>query len=107
MSRICSRVIFSLVAMATGPVFGQITGGSFVGIVTDPSGLVLVDAQMEAANVGANAVSKTVTNQEGYYEFPFLPTGNYILSAQHPGSRRATTKEIELHAGTKPRIDFR
>jgi outer membrane receptor protein involved in Fe transport len=106
-----SRIQLSLPALvfclAAAPSFGQITGGSFVGIVTDPSGSILVGAQVEATNVGTNVVGKTVTNAEGYYEFPLLPTGNYILSVQQSGFRRVVTGEIELHAGTKPRIDFK
>src|SRR5207249_8617802 len=106
MSRVPLMMV-CLILVTAGSVPGQITGGSFVGIVTDPSGLVLVDAQVEAMNVGTNVVSKTVTNAEGYYEFPLLPPGNYILSVQRQGFRRASTAEIELHAGTKPRINFR
>jgi hypothetical protein len=107
MSRKPLRAIAFLMFAACGLVLGQITGGSIVGIVTDPSGLVLADAQVEARNVGTNVISRTVTNGEGYYEFPLLPTGNYVLSVQQPGFRRASTAEIEVHAGTKPRIDFR
>src|SRR5713101_5662851 len=107
MSRVQLYTVACLILATAGYVPGQITGGSFVGIVTDPSGLVLVDAHVEAMNVGTNVISKTVTNAEGYYEFPLLPTGNYVLSVQQQGFRRAATAPIELHAGTKPRINFR
>jgi hypothetical protein len=92
---------------APGQLAAQITGGSFVGIVTDPSGSVLANADVTAANVATNVVEKTVTNGEGYYEFPLLPVGRYVISVQAQGFQRATTGEIEVHAGTKPRIDFK
>src|SRR3954453_6850618 len=107
MSRKPLRAIAFLMFAACGVALGQITGGSIVGIVTDPSGLVLADAQVEARNVETNVIGKTVTNGEGYYEFPLLPTGKYVLSVQQAGFRRASTAEIDVHAGTKPRIDFR
>ena len=93
--------------LATGQLPAQITGGSVVGIVTYPSGSVLPNAQVEATNLGTNVVSRTVTNAEGYYEFPLLPVARYVLNVQVQGFQRATTAEIELHAGTKPRIDFK
>ena len=65
MSKAQLWTIVCLIFVTVGSVLGQITGGSFVGIVTDPSGLVLVNAQVEAMNVGTNVVSKTVTNAEG------------------------------------------
>src|SRR5437868_2057517 len=86
---------------------GQITGGSILGIVTDPSGLVVVSAQVAATNVDTNVTSKTRTSTEGYFEFPLLPPGRYVLVVEAPGFQRATTGEIELHAGTRPRIDFK
>src|SRR5512132_1474844 len=104
-AQVCVLAFFAV--FAAGPASGQVTGGSFVGIVTDPTGLVLTNAQVEALNVETNAASKTLTNTEGYYEFPLLPSGKYVLSVQHPGFRRASTANIELHAGTKPRLDFR
>src|SRR5260370_36306155 len=106
MSRVHVRVAAFLVLISAGSLFGQITGGSFSGFVTDPSGLALANAQVEATNAGTNVVNKTVTNTEGYYEFSLLPTGIYVLSVQQTGFRRSSTAQIELHAGTKPRINF-
>jgi hypothetical protein len=87
-------------------VLGQITGGSIVGVVTDPSGAVLVGAKVQARNIGTNVATSTVTNETGLYEFPLLLPGSYVFSVEQPGFQRATTGTIILHAGRKPRIDF-
>jgi hypothetical protein len=92
--------------MLCGQSSGQIVGGSIVGIVTDPTGAVVAGAEVEATHVATNVISSTTTNQEGYYEFPNLPSGSYVLGFQMEGFQRATTGEIELHAGTRPRVDI-
>jgi hypothetical protein len=54
-----------IAACVLGPLAAQITGGSFVGVVTDPSGSVLANAEVEAVNVGTSVASKTLTTPEG------------------------------------------
>jgi len=101
--RICS----TLAMLATSHLlFAQITGGSFVGNVTDPSGASIVNAAVQVRNVETNVTNKTVTNQAGEYEFPLLPAGRYVLSVEAAGFRPASTNEVVLHAGTQPRVDF-
>ena len=58
---VAMAIVFAL--LSASAVLAQ--NAQLGGIVTDPSGLVLVDAQVEAMNVGTNVVSKTVTNAEG------------------------------------------
>ena len=98
--------VLLLLLFATSSLLGQLGGGSIVGVVTDSSGSVVIGAKVAATNVGTNERKETVTNPEGYYEFPLLPAGKYVLSAEQTGFQRATTVEITLHAGTKPKIDF-
>lgn len=98
--------VLLLIVCFTGRSTAQIGGGSFVGVVTDPSGAVISGALVKATNVGTNQVSESTTNQLGYYEFTLLPAGRYVLSAEQQGFQKATTAELKLHSGTKPRIDF-
>src|SRR5437879_5428318 len=58
----------------------QIGGGSIVGVVTDPMGLAIAGAKVEATNVETGETTGVTTNAEGYYEFPLLRFGRYILS---------------------------
>lgn len=87
--------------------WAQIGGGSIVGVVTDPSGSLIVGAKVEATNQGTNEKRETQTNAQGYYEFPLLPAGRYVLTAEQSGFQKATTAEIALNSGTRPRIDIR
>jgi hypothetical protein len=105
MSRIRIFVIAGLLAALSGSAYGQITGGSFTGLVVDPSGAVVADAIVEARNVATNVTSQTVTTEAGYYEFPLLPAGRYVISVQKTGFQRSVTSELGLNSGTRPRID--
>src|SRR4026207_795044 len=84
----------------------QVSAGSIVGFVTDPTGAVIPDAKVTATNVGTNRADDKVTDAQGHYEFPFLPAGRYKMSVEKQGFQRATSAEITLHAGTRPRLDF-
>ncbi len=88
-------------------VNAQIGGGSIVGSVTDPSGAFVAGAKVTATNTATNEPHDTVSNEEGYFEFPLLPAGNYRLSVQKTGFRQATTAAFDLNTGTRPRFDLK
>ena len=86
--------------------FGQVAGGAIVGVVTDPTSSVIVGVKVKAKSFETSQTSEASTNEQGYYEFPYLPASRYVLSAELQGFQRATTAEMVLHAGTKPRVDL-
>ena len=87
--------------------WAQLGGGSIVGSVLDSSSAVIGGANVTATNVATNVVSTTVTNDTGYFEFPLLPAGRYVLEAEFPGFERAKTAEFSLNSGTRPRFDLK
>ena len=87
--------------------WAQLGGGSIVGSVLDSSGAAIVGAKVTATNVATNGVSRTVTSDSGYFEFPLLPAGRYVLEAENPGFDRSKTAEFSLNAGTQPRFDLK
>jgi len=107
MSRIhVFATVSMLLLLLSGATHAQITGGSFTGLVTDPSGGVVPDAAVEARNVATNVTNNTVTTESGYYEFPLLPAGRYVISVRKNGFQKAITAGLVLNSGTRPRIDF-
>jgi hypothetical protein len=96
----------AIVLLLVNQSLGQIGGGSIVGSVLDSSGAAIVGAKVTATNVATNEVSTTVTNATGYYEFPILPAGRYVLEAENPGFEKAKTAEFSLNSGTRPRFDL-
>src|SRR5271165_6491888 len=88
------------------PVFGQVDQGSLVGRITDQSGAIVAGAVVRATNIRTGAIAETTSSDNGYYEFPLLTVGRYVVSVEKGGFRKAASEEIELHAGTQPRIDI-
>ena len=97
---------FLLTVLAPVPAYSQAGGGSIVGNVLDPSGGSLADATVRARQTRTNVVNETRTNSEGYYEFPLLPAGRYVLEVEKSGFQRARSAEFDLNTGTRPRLDF-
>ena len=87
--------------------WAQIGGGSIVGSVLDDSGAAVAGASVTATNVATNEAQQTVTNDTGYFEFPILPAGRYVLEAEKQGFARERTAEFSLNSGTRPRFDLK
>lgn len=55
------------------------------GTVTDPSGRPLGDAAVRLASTNGEPVFDTKSDQNGYFQFPEVPAGDYLLSVRSPG----------------------
>jgi hypothetical protein len=93
-------------ALLAVTAYGQIGGGSIVGVVKDPSGAAVAGVKVHAHNQNTNEARQAVTNGEGYYEFPVLPAGSYRLEAEATGFDRMRGEAFDLATGTRPRIDL-
>ena len=101
---VCAVAIWLLLAVE---LWAQIGGGSIVGTILDDSGAAVAGASVTATNVATNEVQQTVTNDTGYFEFPILPAGRYVLEAEKQGFARERTAEFSLNSGTRPRFDLK
>ena len=95
-----------LALLLASALIAQIGGGSVVGNVTDPSGAALPGANITITNTETNIKNTTTTNVSGYYEFPLLPAGRYVLEAEASGFSRTRIDEFTLNTGTRPRFDI-
>jgi len=74
------------------------------GLVKDSTGAVLVNAEVSFRNEGTGVETKTVSNSEGLYVSPPLPTGDYELLAKAPGLQ-ALIQHIRLEVAQRKEID--
>ncbi|WP_263352972.1 TonB-dependent receptor [Acidicapsa acidisoli] len=86
-----------LLLVLTGTSFGQTPGtGAISGVVYDPSGRVIADAEVLAVN-DATHLSRTVrTTSEGLFRLPLLPPGTYTATVKAPGFAEKTSRLIEV-----------
>ena len=76
--------------------FGQAGLATVRGKVTDPGGLVVVGASVEASNLGTSVTYPAATNDAGFYSLSSLPPGRYSLTVQKAGSG-IVKPEFDLH----------
>src|SRR5580704_3515389 len=63
----------------------QTTSASVYGRVTDQSGAILVDAEVEIKNTETSISITVKTNQDGLYTIPSLNPGHYLMNVRRAG----------------------
>lgn len=59
---------------------GQTVTGSIAGLVTDPSGAVVLGAKVVCENTATGVKTSVQTNSDGVYTLRFLPIGTYTVT---------------------------
>src|ERR1700735_3901847 len=73
-----------LLAFSVG-LYSQAGVASLSGLLTDPSGAIVVGAQVTATNQATQVSRTTVTDHSGYYTFVGMPVGVYDISVNQSG----------------------
>src|SRR5919112_1253109 len=87
----------------TGSAMAQETTGAIEGVVRDSAGLVLPGATVQLT--GPIGTVTSVSDAEGVYRFPRLPSGRYTIKASLDGFSPAD-RAIEVSVGQTTRIEF-
>lgn len=103
MNIVRSLTLGALLALA---LLGQDTRGLISGRVTDASAAPILGATVAVANAATGFSQRTLTNQEGAFAMPFLPTGTYEVTVEAAGFKRAARRNVELRVGDKINLDF-
>src|SRR5688572_6026303 len=100
--------VLAVVCLATAwTAYAQTITGAFTGTLTDPSGAVLPNAKITATNTATNVSFDGVTNTSGVYNLLFLPVGEYNLSAELTGFKKAQLGPFRLEVNQIARIDVK
>jgi hypothetical protein len=100
------RTLVLCLTLVPAVVFGQAGTGTITGVVTDPAGAVVVNANIEIRNTETNAPYPTVTTGTGAYTVPNLPPGPYSVSVTAPGFKRLSRTGLTVAAGQTIPIDL-
>ena len=87
--------------------FGQGERATVTGLVTDPSGSILVGADLTIRNLATNVTTRTKSNAAGIYYLPALPPGKYELRAEQPGFRPSVVANLPLGVGLSATVDIK
>ncbi|HMF75921.1 MAG TPA: TonB-dependent receptor [Bryobacteraceae bacterium] len=102
---ICILGLF--LALCTREVAAQDATGKITGLVTDPSGGVVPNANITITNSETNTSQKTATNSDGIYQVLQLPIGLYRVAVEAPGFQSVVTQSrTPLEINQTLRIDI-
>ncbi len=96
-----------LLILAGRPVNAQMTHGTILGNVTDPSNAAVPGATVTATNVETGFVRTVTTNEIGDFEMINMPIGRYQVKAEATGFKSAASGPFTLVVDQKLRSDFK
>lgn len=102
--RIIATLVFLYVVLAL-QITAQVNTASLTGQVTDTRGAVIANASVTVKNKATAAEKTTTTDSNGYYTFASLPVGEYSVTVELQGFKRAVHESINLEIGQKARLD--
>jgi hypothetical protein len=86
-----------MVIIHPAPIMAQTEVASISGRVTDQSGATVPGVEVEIKNADTNASQVTKTNEEGFYAFPSLKPGNYVMNVRKAQFRTISLNGIVLN----------
>jgi len=104
---------FSLVAVCMAllflalPAFSQGDRGAITGLITDAGGAVVPSVEVIATDLQTNTIYKAVTTSEGVYRIPYLPPGNYRVTAGMKGFKTAVVQPVVVATASVVTADLR
>ncbi|MBY0373504.1 MAG: carboxypeptidase-like regulatory domain-containing protein, partial [Bryobacteraceae bacterium] len=85
--------------LALGSGWAQSSDASIAGSVTDGSGAAVAKARVTLENLRTGVKSSAVANEAGLFNFPAVSPGDYQLSAEADGFKRAVINKIPAEVG--------
>ncbi len=98
--------MFLLAFYSSSALFAQTSRGTISGIVTDPTGAVVSDAEATLRNLDTNVPRTTRTNGSGLYRFDAVDPGNYQVSVSGAGFDISKTDSFVVAAGQVASVDI-
>jgi hypothetical protein len=84
---------------------GQTVTGSITGLVSDPSGAVVVGARVVAENTATGVKTSVQTNSAGVYTLRFLPIGTYTVTIAAKGFATEKVEAFPLEINQTAKVD--
>src|SRR6266850_5670047 len=91
----CLALTITLTVLLT-PGWSQSTTGSLTAVATDPTGAVIVGANVTVRHVETNIARTAPTNSDGRAYFPALAIGGYEVTFQKTGFAKVARSGINV-----------
>jgi Carboxypeptidase regulatory-like domain len=98
--------IASMALVFGGVLNGQVSRGTILGTVVDPTGNRVPKARVMVRQAGTNFDRTTSTDELGDYELVGLAVGQYTIDVEAAGFNRESRTNIDLSVQSRLRLDF-
>jgi outer membrane receptor protein involved in Fe transport len=108
----CVRLLACCVLMSAGLLlrpamcFAQSDAASLAGVISDPKGALVPEAEVTATRTETNTATTTKTNGSGVFAFPSLQPGHYRVQVRATGFKEIVLKDVEVHVQDKLERNF-
>jgi Carboxypeptidase regulatory-like domain len=105
--RVCFVILVaSLLVAGNVRLIAQGTTGTILGTVSDASGALIPEANIQIRNAGTGATQLVTSDTQGRYRVPDLPVGQYDLQSTKQGFQTVVHPGIVLDPGANVVVDF-
>ena len=80
--------------------------GTIRGTVSDPTGAAVPAAKVTIRNIDTGLTQSVTTGTDGLYALPYLPAGNYSVTTEKAGFRKAEATAIRVNVATVISVDI-
>jgi len=100
------RIAFAFLTLLATCAWSQIGTSTITGRVTDSTGAVVPNVSITVVQQGTNFTSTAVTNSEGIYRVLSLQPGQYRVTFETQGFKKALRENVELRTGDTLAVDM-
>ena len=100
-----TKLVVTLCA-ASAAAIAQIGTSTITGRVTDSSNAVVANVAVNIVHKATNFSYSAVTNADGIYRVPSLQPGEYRVTFEAPGFKKAVRDDIDLRTGDTLAVDM-
>jgi len=90
-------LLFILHQSLVNNALGQSATATLSGVVTDPVGSVVANANVAVISLAQGFMRSTTSNSEGMFIVPLLPPGNYTVKVEHEGFNPFERRDVVLN----------
>ena len=100
-------LIALLVLIPAGSALGQAVNGNLLGTVRDRTDAAVAGATVTITEAQSGATKTMVANGSGNYDFEAIQPGNYTVTAEHQGFRKAILQDVRVDVNSSIRVDLK